>query len=64
MRIGQGYDAHRFAPGRPLILGGVKIKHDLGLAPPNNIVVEGIRGFLAIAGLLCIFYTLMTSRIH
>lgn len=31
MRIGQGIDAHRFAEGRPLILGGVRIEHDLGL---------------------------------
>lgn len=31
MRIGQGYDAHRFAPGRPLILGGVAIDYPLGL---------------------------------
>ncbi len=31
MRIGQGYDAHRFAPGRPLVLGGVAIPHDRGL---------------------------------
>jgi 2-C-methyl-D-erythritol 2,4-cyclodiphosphate synthase len=31
MRIGHGYDAHRFAAGRPLILGGVTIPHDQGL---------------------------------
>jgi len=31
-RIGLGYDVHRFAPGRPLILGGVRIEHDQGLA--------------------------------
>ncbi|HEU4658316.1 MAG TPA: 2-C-methyl-D-erythritol 2,4-cyclodiphosphate synthase [Capillimicrobium sp.] len=30
--IGQGYDSHRFAEGRPLILGGVEIPHDRGLA--------------------------------
>lgn len=30
--IGQGYDSHRFADGRPLILGGVEIPHDRGLA--------------------------------
>ncbi len=36
MRIGQGYDVHRFAPGRPLILGGVKIEHDLGLAAHSD----------------------------
>lgn len=28
---GLGYDIHRFAPGRPLVLGGVTIAHPLGL---------------------------------
>ncbi len=32
MRIGMGYDSHRFAPDRPLILAGVRIEHELGLA--------------------------------
>jgi 2-C-methyl-D-erythritol 2,4-cyclodiphosphate synthase len=31
MRIGHGYDSHRFAKGRPLILGGVEIPSDRGL---------------------------------
>ncbi len=31
MRIGQGYDAHRLAQERELVLGGVKIPHDKGL---------------------------------
>ena len=30
-RIGHGYDVHRFAEGRRLILGGVLISHPLGL---------------------------------
>ena len=30
-RVGQGFDAHRLAPGRPLWLGGVEIPHDRGL---------------------------------
>ena len=30
-RIGHGYDVHRLVPGRPLVLGGVTIPHDLGL---------------------------------
>ena len=30
-RCGFGYDSHRFAPGRPLVLGGVRIEHELGL---------------------------------
>lgn len=32
MRIGQGYDVHAFTEGRPLVLGGVTIPHDKGLA--------------------------------
>ena len=30
-KIGQGYDAHRLAIGRPLILGGVEIPYQKGL---------------------------------
>ena len=30
--VGVGYDSHRFAEGRPLILGGVEIDHPRGLA--------------------------------
>lgn len=30
-RIGTGFDAHRLVPGRPLIVGGVHVPHDLGL---------------------------------
>ena len=30
-RVGIGYDSHRFAEGRPLILGGVEVEHELGL---------------------------------
>ncbi len=30
IRIGFGNDIHRLVPGRPLILGGVKIESDLG----------------------------------
>lgn len=32
IRIGQGFDVHKFESGRPLILGGVLIPHDKGLA--------------------------------
>lgn len=32
MRVGIGYDSHRFATGRRLILGGVEIEHPMGLA--------------------------------
>jgi 2-C-methyl-D-erythritol 2,4-cyclodiphosphate synthase len=30
-RIGTGFDAHRLVPGRPLVLGGITLEHDLGL---------------------------------
>ena len=31
IRIGHGYDVHRFAEGRKLILGGVEIEYEMGL---------------------------------
>ncbi len=36
MRIGHGYDAHRFTDGRRLILGGVHIAHEQGLAAHSD----------------------------
>jgi len=32
MRVGMGYDVHRLVEGRPLIVGGVTIPHEMGLA--------------------------------
>jgi 2-C-methyl-D-erythritol 2,4-cyclodiphosphate synthase len=32
MSVGIGYDSHRFAEGRRLVLGGVEIEHPRGLA--------------------------------
>ena len=31
MRVGIGHDTHRLSEGRPLLLGGVRIDHPLGL---------------------------------
>jgi 2-C-methyl-D-erythritol 2,4-cyclodiphosphate synthase len=31
IRVGHGYDAHRWAPGRPFTLGGLQVPHSLGL---------------------------------
>ena len=31
IRTGIGYDCHRFAPERRLVLGGIEIEHELGL---------------------------------
>ena len=36
MRIGHGYDAHRFEAGRPLVIGGVTIAHTHGLAAHSD----------------------------
>jgi 2-C-methyl-D-erythritol 2,4-cyclodiphosphate synthase len=31
IRIGEGWDIHALVPGRPLVLGGVRIEHSKGL---------------------------------
>lgn len=31
LRIGEGWDVHALVPGRPLIIGGVRIPHSMGL---------------------------------
>jgi 2-C-methyl-D-erythritol 2,4-cyclodiphosphate synthase len=36
MRIGHGYDVHRFGPGEALVLGGVRIPHDRGLVAHSD----------------------------
>jgi len=36
MRIGHGFDAHAFTEGRPLILGGINIPHEKGLAAHSD----------------------------
>ena len=36
MRIGHGYDAHRFEAGRRLVIGGVEIPHHHGLAAHSD----------------------------
>ena len=36
IRIGHGYDAHRFARGAKLVLGGVAIEFDRGLAAHSD----------------------------
>lgn len=54
MRIGQGYDVHRLAPGRKLILGGVEIPYELGLLGHSDadVIVHAIMdALLGAAGL-------------
>jgi len=36
VRIGQGYDAHRFTTGTQLVLGGVPIEYERGLAAHSD----------------------------
>ncbi len=36
MRIGHGFDAHRFAEGDHVVLGGVRIPHSQGLAAHSD----------------------------
>jgi 2-C-methyl-D-erythritol 2,4-cyclodiphosphate synthase len=56
-RLGHGYDAHRFAPGRPLILGGVTIPHPQGLAGHSDAdvlthaVIDALLGAMALGDL-------------
>ena len=35
-RVGFGYDSHRFAPDRPLVIGGVVIPYELGLVAHSD----------------------------
>jgi len=35
-RVGFGYDSHRFAPERPLVIGGIVIPYHLGLAAHSD----------------------------
>jgi 2-C-methyl-D-erythritol 2,4-cyclodiphosphate synthase len=53
-RIGIGYDAHRFASGRRLMLGGVEIPHERGLEGHSDadVVIHAvIDALLGAAGL-------------
>ncbi len=53
-RIGQGWDTHRLEPGRRLILGGIHIPSDLGLAGHSDAdvlfhcVTDALLGALAL----------------
>ena len=54
LRIGNGFDVHRFAPGRDLILGGIKIDHLLGLdghSDADVLIHSIIDSFLGPSGL-------------
>ncbi len=56
-RVGQGYDAHRFAAGRRLVLGGVEVPFDRGLDGHSDAdvlvhaVTDAVLGALALGDL-------------
>ena len=58
LRIGQGYDVHRYAQNRDLILGGVKIPFELGLDGHSDAdvlthaIMDAIVGALALGAML------------
>jgi 2-C-methyl-D-erythritol 2,4-cyclodiphosphate synthase len=53
-RIGQGWDTHRTEPGRPLIIGGIEIPSEFGLAGHSDAdvlfhaVTDAVLGALAL----------------
>ncbi len=53
-RVGHGFDAHRFAGGRLLVLGGVRIDHPRGLAGHSDAdvlthaVIDALLGSVAL----------------
>jgi 2-C-methyl-D-erythritol 2,4-cyclodiphosphate synthase len=57
MRIGNGFDVHAFAGGRPLVIGGVTVPHDRGLEGHSDAdvllhaVADAILGALALGDL-------------
>ncbi|HEX8738823.1 MAG TPA: 2-C-methyl-D-erythritol 2,4-cyclodiphosphate synthase [Casimicrobiaceae bacterium] len=57
LRIGNGFDAHAFAAGRPLVLGGVTIPFDRGLAGHSDAdvllhaIADAVLGALALGDL-------------
>ena len=56
-RVGLGFDLHPFVPGRPLVLGGVTVESDRGLAGHSDADVlshavgEALLGALALGDL-------------
>ena len=48
MRIGHGYDVHRFEKGRKCIIGGVTIPFDKGLAVLLHAIADALLGAAAL----------------
>ncbi len=61
MSVGIGYDSHRFAEGRRLILGGVEVEHDRGLAGHSDAdvlthaVIDAVLGAAALGDIGTLF---------
>lgn len=61
MRVGQGYDVHRLAEGHKLVLGGVQIRHDKGLAGHSDAdvlvhaVIDALLGACALGNIGILF---------
>ena len=59
--MGVGYDAHRFAAGRRLVLGGVEIPHPLGLVGHSDAdvvthaVIDAVLGAAGLADIGVLF---------
>lgn len=54
MRVGIGYDCHRFENGRPLVIGGVEVPNERGLAGHSDadlLLHAAIDAVLGAAGL-------------
>jgi len=57
MRIGQGFDAHPFVPGRPLIIGGIQVEYSRGLEGDSDgdvlthAIMDALLGALALGDL-------------
>ena len=61
MRIGHGFDAHAFAEGRPLMLGGVQIPYARGLTGHSDAdvllhaIIDGVLGAAALGDIGALF---------
>lgn len=60
-RIGLGYDIHKLVQGRDLIIGGVKITHELGLLGHSDAdvlvhaIIDALLGALALSDIGTLF---------
>ena len=63
IRVGHGYDVHRFAENRRLILGGVEIPYERGLLGHSDAdvlvhaIMDSILGAAGLGDIGCLLYT-------